>query len=78
MVCKINIDFFSNIFKGWANFLVNFVDWAKFSLTFIIDFVVELTFLGFLICFLNFRSVIFYGPFLFFFLSLFFGLKGQV
>ena len=54
MVCKIHIDFVSNIFKGWANLLVKFVDWAKFSLTFIIDFVVELIFLGYLICFFEF------------------------
>ena len=67
LVCKIHIDFVSNIFKGWANLLVKFVDWAKFSLTFYFDFVVELIFLGNLICFSNFRSVIFYGPFLFFF-----------
>ena len=51
MVCKIHIDFVSNIFKGWANLLVKFVDWAKFSLTFYFDFVIELIFLGNLIFF---------------------------
>ena len=76
MVCKIHIDFVSNIFKGWANFLEKFVDWTKFSLTFIIDFVVELIFLGFLLfiyLFIYFRSIIFlwaffifYEPFLWF------------
>ena len=76
MACKIHIDFVSNIFKGWANLLVKFVDWAKFSLTFYFDFVVELIFLGNLICFLNFRSVIFYGPFLFFFYESFLWFKG--
>ena len=76
MVCKIYIDFVSNIFKGWANLLVKFVDWAKFSLTFYFDFVIELIFLGNLIFFSNFRSVIFYWPFRFFFYESFLWFKG--
>ena len=76
LVCKIHIDFVSNIFKGWANLLVKFVDWAKFSFTFYYWFCCWVNIFGLSNLFFEFRSVIFYGPFRFFFYESFLWFKG--